>query len=127
MNDVRRAYLESAVRGASPVRLTIMLYEQVVQDINRAAEGLSKQNYELTAHEISHAVGVIGYLQATLKADPDALVTRNLCRFYTMIRERLTEAQVRCSRELLEELRQLMLDVREAWLKVEADASGAGH
>jgi flagellar protein FliS len=127
MNDVRRAYLEAAVRGANPVRLTIMLYEQVVQDISRAAEAVSKRNYEMTAHEISHAVGVIGYLQATLKSDPDVPVTRNLSRFYAMIRERLTEAQVRCSRELLEELRQLMLDVREAWLKVEADNESAGR
>jgi flagellin-specific chaperone FliS len=66
-------------------------------------------------------------LQATLKSDPDVPVTRNLSRFYTMIRERLAEAQVRCSRELLEELRQLMLDVREAWLKVEADNESAGR
>jgi len=127
MNDARRAYQEAAVFGAKPVRLTIMLYEQVVQDISRAAEAVSEQNYELTAHEISHAVGVLGYLQATLKVDSGAAVTRNLTRFYAMIREMLMEAQVRCSRELLEELRRLMLDVREAWLKVEADTNSAGR
>jgi flagellar secretion chaperone FliS len=126
MNDVRSAYLECAARGAKPVRLTILLYEQVVQDISRAAEAVSKHDYELTAHEISHAVGVIGYLQAVLKPDPRPGITRNLSRFYSMIRERLTEAQVRCSRETLEELRRLMLEVREAWLKVEADTEGAG-
>lgn len=120
MNEVRRAYLESAVRGAKPVRLTILLYEQVIQDVSRAADALAKRNFEATAHEISHAVGVIGYLQSILKPDADAGVTRNLARFYAMVREQLTEAQVRCSRDTLEQLRQYMLDVREAWLKVEA-------
>lgn len=125
MNDARRAYLEAAVRGAKPVRLTIVLYEQVIQDISRAAEALEKRNLEAVAHEISHAVGVIGYLQATLKPQAGTAVTRNLSRFYTMIREKLTEAQVRCSREILDELRQYLLDVREAWLKVEADTDAA--
>lgn len=126
MNDARRAYQESAVRGAKPVRLTILLYEQVVQDIGRAADAIARHEYEACAHEISHAVGVIGYLQATLKADSGAAVTRNLARFYAMIREKLMEAQVRSSRETLEELRGIMLDIREAWLKVEADSNGSG-
>lgn len=42
-----------------------------------------------------------------------------------MIREQLLEAQVRGSREILDELRHHMLDIREAWLKVEADTNGA--
>jgi flagellin-specific chaperone FliS len=38
-----------------------------------------------------------------------------------MVREKLMEAQVRCSREALEQLREAMLEVRGAWLQVEAD------
>jgi flagellin-specific chaperone FliS len=37
-----------------------------------------------------------------------------------MLREKLMEAQVRCSREILDRLRQSMIEVREAWLEVEA-------
>ena len=125
MNDVRRAYLESAVRGAKPVRLTIMLYEQVIQDISRAIDAVAKRNFETMAHEISHAVGVIAYLQATLKPEAGADVARSLSRFYAMVREQLMEAQVRCSRQILEDIRNYLLDIREAWLKVEADADAA--
>ena len=121
MSDARGAYLEAAVSGAKPVRLTILLYEQVVQDISRAAQAVKVRNYEALAREISHAVGVIGYLQATLKPQAGGAVVRNLSHFYGMLRERLMEAQVRCSRETLEELAKYMLEVREAWLKVEAD------
>lgn len=126
MYDVKRAYLESAVRGAKPVRLTIMLYEQIIQDISRAADAVAKRNFEAMAHEISHAVGVIAYLQATLKPDRRSGLASNLSHFYAMVREQLMEAQVRCSRQILEDLCQFMLDVREAWLKVEADADAAG-
>jgi len=126
MKDARRAYLESAVRGAKPVRLTILLYEQLVQDVSRAAQAVAKRDFEATANEIQHAIGVIGYLQSTLKPGSGSPVTRNLARFYTMLREQLMEAQVRRSHELLEELRKHLLDIREAWLKVELDVENAG-
>lgn len=122
MNDARRAYQESAVRGARPVRLTILLYEQVIQDLARAAHAAGEHNFQALAAEISHATGVIGYLQATLNVRAGEKISQHLASFYTMLRERLMEAQVRCSREILESLSRQMLEVREAWLKVESDA-----
>ena len=123
MTDPRRAYQETAVHGAKPVRLTILLYEQIIQDVNRAAEAISARNFEAVARDVSHATGVIGYLQATLQREKGAAVARNLSKFYTMLREQLMEAQVRCSREILDQLRENMIEVREAWLKVEADTN----
>jgi flagellar biosynthetic protein FliS len=120
MNEARRAYQEAAVRGARPVRLTILLYEQVIQDIGRAAAATSRHDFEAVAVEISHATGVVGYLQATLKRPSGTHVSCYLAEFYTMLREKLMEAQVRCSREILDRLRQSMIEVREAWLEVEA-------
>ena len=121
MSDARLAYQEAAVRGARPVRLTILLYEQVIQDISRASDAIARKDFESLAREVGHATGVVGYLQATLNRDAGAMVVRNLASFYTMLREQLMEAQVRHSREILGGLRQQMLDVREAWLKVEED------
>lgn len=121
MREARRAYLESAVRGAKPVRLTILLYEQVIQDIGRASQAVAKRDAEATANEIRHAVGVIGYLQAALAAHSPTPVTRNLSRFYSMLRERLMEAQVRWSRDILDELRRCLLEIRDAWHTVEAE------
>lgn len=123
MRDPRLAYQEAAVRGARPVRLTILLYEQVIQDISRASDAIGRGDSEALAREVGHATGVIGYLQATLNRDASASIVRNLASFYTMLREQLMEAQVRCSREILADLRQQVLEVREAWLKVEEDTS----
>lgn len=123
MSDARLAYQENAVRGARPVRLTILLYEQVIQDLGRASEAIARKDFESLAREVSHATGVVGYLQATLNREAGVSVVRNLASFYTMLREQMMEAQVRCSREILANLRQQMLEVREAWLKVEEDTN----
>src|SRR5581483_1737285 len=117
----KRAYQEAAVRGANPVRLTILLYDQLIQEICRAGEAMGSAQIELCAQKIGHAVAVIGYLQATLRYDTGRDVARNLGRFYTMLREKLMEAQVRSSREILGELQQQLVEVRQAWIKVEAE------
>jgi flagellar protein FliS len=122
--NAKRAYQESAARGANPVRLTILLYDQLLHDVARAAEALAGARIEQCAQEIGHAIAVIGYLQATLRYDGGRDVARNLGRFYTMLRERLMEAQVRSSQQILAELQAQLAEVREAWLKVEADTAG---
>ena len=103
------------------MRLTIVLYDQLIQDIGRAGESISTASIEQCAKEIGHAIAVIGYLQATLRIESGRQVARNLGHFYTMLREKLTEAQVRSSRQTLGELQQQLIEVREAWIKVETD------
>jgi flagellar protein FliS len=125
--NAKRAYQESAARGANPVRLTILLYDQLLHDVARAADALATGKIELCAQEIGHAIAVIGYLQATLRYDGGRDVARNLGRFYTMLRERLMEAQVRSSQQILTELQAQLAEVREAWVKVEADTAATGQ
>jgi flagellar protein FliS len=117
----KRSYQETAVQGASPVRLTILLYDQVIQDVSRAAEAVAATRIEQCAQEIGHAVAVIGYLQATLRHKNGHEVARNLSHFYVMLREKLMEAQVRSSIPILNDLRQQLTAVREAWVQVEAE------
>jgi flagellar biosynthetic protein FliS len=117
----KRAYQEAAVGGANPMRLTVMLYEQIMQDVARADQALHDHRPDLCAQEIGHAVAVIGYLQSTLRPEAGADVVRNLARFYTMLREKLMEGQVRSSHSILEQLRQQLLEVHGAWAKVEAE------
>lgn len=123
----KRAYQEAAVRGANPVRLTILLYDQLIQDVARAAEALGAARIEQCAQEIGHAIAVIGYLQATVRYDTGHDVARNLGRFYTMLREKLMEAQVRSSRVILAEMQQQLMEIREAWTRVEAETVIAGQ
>lgn len=121
----KRAYQEASVRGASPVRLTILLYDQIMQDVARATAALAEAHIEKCAQEIGHAIAVIGYLQATLRQDGGREIARNLGHFYTMLREKLMEAQVRSSRHILSDLQQQLTEVRDAWIKVEEETARA--
>jgi flagellar secretion chaperone FliS len=121
--NARQAYQQAAVRGATPVRLTVLLYEQVTQDLTHAIDALAQHRIEEFAQELNHAASVVAYLHATLDRAAGGSVAQNLEAFYSMVREKLLEAQVCLSRETLEELRGHMLDVRESWLKVDSGAN----
>ena len=124
--DPRSAYRESAIRGASGVQLVVFLYEQLIQDLRRAAVAMQKGDIELRTKLINHAFDVIGHLQGTLDRKQGGQVSRSLDLFYCRLRARLTEAHVQISKEVLEEQISELLSLREAWIRVNL-ATQRGH
>ena len=117
--DARSSYRETAVRGASPVRLVICLYEQAIEDLRQAVIALEKGDIEARTRGINHALTVIGQLQGTLDMQRGGDVARNLERFYVMVRAGLLEAQLKQSARILEQQISQLVVVYEAWLEVE--------
>jgi flagellar secretion chaperone FliS len=117
--DARRLYREAAVRGASPVRLVICLYEQAIDDLRRAASALKKGSIAARTRYINHAFLVIAQLQASLDIEHGGEVAKNLARFYSLIRTGLTDAHCRQSLPLLEQQIAYLTEVHSAWLQVE--------
>ena len=127
MTDPRTLYRESAVRGASPVRLVVMLYEQIVEDLRRAARAIDEKRIEARTSAINHAIMIIGHLQNNLNHGVGGEVARNLERFYNVSRQKLLEAQCRGSKEILTEQISLFLNLRGAWTQVDqAETARAG-
>jgi flagellar secretion chaperone FliS len=115
----RFSYREAAVQGASPVRLVILLYEQAIQDTRRAVAALDKGDVEERTRQINHAILVLGHLQGSLDKQRGGQVAVNLERFYTLVRAGLLAAQCKQSVAALEQQIALLMQVREAWCKIE--------
>lgn len=112
------AYRASAVAGSSPVALVVLLYEQLVEDLRRAADAIGTRDVERRTREIDHALQIAGYLQASLNREHGGEAARNLDRFYNFLRNRLLQAQLQVSSEILDEQIAVLLDLREAWLEL---------
>ena len=119
MSDARSFYREAAVRGASPVQQVVMLYEQVVNDLQRAVQAIDETRIEDRTNAINHAIVIIAHLQSKLNHEAGGEVARNLERFYDVARQKLLEAQVRASKEVILEQVNLWLGLRDAWAVVE--------
>jgi flagellin-specific chaperone FliS len=110
-----------AIPRTSSVRLAIVLYDQLIQNVSRAADALAHRRPEQCATEIGHALAVIRYLRATLHQNGNRDVTRNSHGVYITLREKLIEAQVRSSRPILAQLRPQLIELRGAWIDLEGD------
>ena len=119
MTDPRRSYRESLVRGATPVRLVILLYEQIIDDLRDAAKAVEVNDVEQRTNRINHAILIIGHLQSKLNHQAGQGVAGNLDQFYDMSRRRLSEAQFQRSKEMIDEQISFYLELREAWVEVE--------
>ena len=126
MTNPRTAYREADVRGATAVRLVVLLYEQAIQDLTQAAQAMDKNDIELRTNRINHALDIVARLQVTLDMERGGQVARNLLTFYEGLRANLCRAQFQVSKKtLLQQITDLMT-LREAWAEVDrAESAGS--
>ncbi|HEV2470642.1 MAG TPA: flagellar export chaperone FliS [Candidatus Sulfotelmatobacter sp.] len=117
------SYREAAVAGASPVRLVILLYEQVIEDLRRALNAQRQKDVEARTREINHSILVLGHLQATLDKDQGGRVAANLERFYNQVQAGLVDAQFQQSESALEQQISCLMQVHDAWCEVERNVN----
>lgn len=124
MTNARTTYRENDVRGSSPVRLVVLLYDQIIQDLNNAAQAIEQNQIELRTKYINHAILVIGHLQSPLDFDRGGKVATNLDHFYNVLRHALVQVQFFPSKpEILQRIAEVQ-SLREAWTEVDrAEAS----
>ncbi len=119
MTSPRTAYRENDVRGATAIRLVVLLYEQLVQDLSQALQAIEQNDIELRTKRINHAILVIGHLQSPLDFANGGKVAQDLDHFYNVLRQNLVQVQFHPSQAGLSQQITDLLAVREAWTEVE--------
>jgi flagellar protein FliS len=119
MTNARTAYRENDVRGATAVRLVVLLYEQLVQDLRQALHAIEQNDIEMRTHRINHAILVVGHLQSPLDFANGGKVAQDLNEFYNVLRQNLMQVQFHPSKSGISQQITDLLAVREAWIEVE--------
>lgn len=117
------AYREAASLGASPVGVVVLLYDRLAQDIHGAVAAMKNNDVETRSLKMNHALLVLQQLQGSLDFPAGGAAARQLDAFYSHIRGKLLEAQIRQSPELLLAQAQAIAQIRESWAEVERNAS----
>ena len=93
MTNPRMAYRENDVRGATSVRLVVLLYDQLIQDLIRAAHAIEQNDVELRTKMLNHAILVLAHLQSPLDFAKGGKVAKDLDNFYNLLRHNLVKVQ----------------------------------
>ncbi|HVJ05292.1 MAG TPA: flagellar export chaperone FliS [Candidatus Saccharimonadales bacterium] len=116
--EVNRNYREAAIRGASSVECTIMLYDIVISDLRKAMSHLGAGEVEARSNALVHCLQALEQLQGTLQMETGGEAAKHLYRFYSLARAKILEGQLTCKVQLFEEIVRSMQEVRALWLQV---------
>ena len=123
--STERAYMAAAVENASPAGLVVILMDLLVSDLKQAIAAMQSQDIEKRSAELKHGFMVLQELQEGLDMEKGGDAAKHLSRFYSVIRTRMLEAQLKKDPKILERQIELLLDVRQAWQQVDTQKSAA--
>ena len=110
------AYEKSRIMTASPAELTLMLYEGAIKFCNIAIVAVEKHEIEKAHINIRKVEDIITEVQATLIHKYP--VAKDFDKVYAYLQQRLEEANVKKSKEILEEVLGHLRTMRDTWKEV---------
>lgn len=120
VNAYAKVELETGVLAASPHKLITMLFDGAKVAIDKAI--LHTQNKEIAAkgRAISHAISILNDgLRASLNKDVGGDIAISLDALYGYMAMRLVEANLHNDITKLNEVNQLMSELRGAWVAID--------
>ena len=109
-------YQNNKVLTAGPAELTLMLYEGAIKFCNIAILAIEQKNIEKAHINIIKTEKIIDYFRQTL--DMSYPVAEDFERVYSYLSRRLTEANVKKDKEILEEVNQHLHSMKDTWTEV---------
>lgn len=111
-------YNNNKIMTASPAELTLMLYEGAIKFCNIAIVAVEHKEIQKAHTYIVKTERIIDYFRQTL--DMSYPVAEDFEKVYLYLARRLTEANVKKDKEILEEVSTHLHSMRDTWKQVMA-------
>ena len=107
--------VESGVAGARPIDLVVMVYEGAIEALAKAAAQMRAGDIDAKNRTVTRAIRII---DEGLKAPLDLRageIAANLAELYDYMTRRLLQGSARNDPRIIDEVRDLLLDLKAAW------------
>ena len=113
-------YRDNDLSSASPGRLVVLLFDQIVLSVRRARMALDAGQIELRATQILRASEMISELRVSLDHEQGGTIATNLDALYGYVRSELLEANRRQDAAALDRVLVIVTELRDAFAQVVA-------
>lgn len=114
--NVTSQYQQNSVMTATPEELTLMLYNGAIKFVNIAKLSIENKDIKKAHEALIRAQDIIIELNATLNMDYE--ISKNLRSLYEFILDRLVDANIKKEIEPLDEVLELLTELRDTWKEV---------
>ena len=121
MQQYRHNHIQGGVDTASPHRLVQMLMEGALEKIMAAKAYMDIKDIAKKGEHISWAISIIDSLRACLNVEVGGDFASNLFELYNYMEQRLLEANIKNDPALLDEVAQLIIQIKTGWDAIPAE------
>lgn len=104
---------QNQVFSTPPEDLVLMLYDGAIRFIKKARTGIEEKNIEVSHNNIIKTQNIITELMSNL--DMNLGISERLFSLYEYINRRLVEANLKKDDKILDEVQELIQDLRNTW------------
>ena len=120
MNPYARsqAYREASVMTASPEQLVVMLYDGCLRFLFQSAYAMREGDRRQSQDRMRRAEAIIDELTVTLDHERGGEIASRLQGIYAFCRRHLIEAALEQNPAKIEEVSELLTELRDAWAEI---------
>ena len=121
MNKYAQVGNQSSAAFANPHRLIQMLMEGALEKISKAKGFMQNGDIAKRGEHISWAISIIEGLRVSLDHSQGGQISENLESLYIYMISQLTQANLKSSIEILDEVSVLLIDIKSGWDAIPQD------
>ncbi len=110
-----KRYRATQILTAEPARLTLMLYDAVLNNMEQAAELAEKKMFPERAEKIIRCNKILMELLASLNFENGGEIAANLREIYVFLLGELKKADLKNDAHLIRQCKAVLSEIREAW------------
>ena len=127
LNQYRDAGVLAELNGeANPHRVIQLLFQGALERIATARMAITHGNVALKGERISRAIDILEGLRVHLDLEKGGEIAANLESLYDYMQRRLTEANLRNDVAMLDEVANLLREVKAGWDAIPGERAAAG-
>jgi len=106
-------YAEKTVETATPAKLVEMLYSGAIIFLSQAIKAITEKQYDVANEKILRVEDIIMELNVSLDMEKGGEISKNLRALYNYIYKQLLEANIKKEKNILEECKEYLEDLKE--------------
>ncbi len=118
--NVANLYQQTTVTTQNRGRLIVLLYDGAIKFLRQAVVNLAAKDFQAKGRNLRKAQDIILELNTVLDMENGGEIASNLRSLYNFMNRHLTQANVKCDAEMIQDVIRILETLNQSWKTITA-------